>query len=156
MCPKCVCLRKSLMVNFLNSSKKKKLHIKYIHTILQQCTSWKSFLFPLMNGVLLLNFYLCFTFWPIVDGLFNFLNCKNAQFFILQRLLYATNQRKDITKITFSSSSSSSSSSSWMQGQQRGAGDLFFFCRKTTFYMRILALWDGQNIKLHFALQINY
>ena len=27
MCPKCVCLGKSLMVNFLNSSEKKKLHI---------------------------------------------------------------------------------------------------------------------------------
>ena len=30
--PKCVCLGKSLMVNFLSSSKKKKVHINYIPT----------------------------------------------------------------------------------------------------------------------------
>ena len=30
MCPKCVCFGKSLMVNFLSSSEKKKLHIMYI------------------------------------------------------------------------------------------------------------------------------
>ena len=31
MCPKYVCLGKSLMVNFLSSSEKKKLHITYIY-----------------------------------------------------------------------------------------------------------------------------
>ena len=30
MCPKSVCLRKSLMLNFLSLSEKKKLHIEYI------------------------------------------------------------------------------------------------------------------------------
>ena len=34
MCPKCVCLGKSLMVNFLSSSEKKKLHIRYILVII--------------------------------------------------------------------------------------------------------------------------
>ena len=41
MCPKCVCLGKSLMVNFLSSSEKKKLHIMYIQKVF--FTQWFNF-----------------------------------------------------------------------------------------------------------------
>ena len=51
MCPKCVCLGKSLMVIFLSSSEKKKLHILYSLALYQHQKIWDEVRFHDKKGM---------------------------------------------------------------------------------------------------------
>ena len=80
MCPKCVCLGKSLMVNFLSSSAKKKLHIKYIHA----CQHFFS-MYELNFGKVMTSLFRVQTFglWNMVQWMANWIPMFFSKFSII-------------------------------------------------------------------------